>query len=198
MDFGLSWIADFVRWCVLWVPRWAVCPPTHRALKYRGGIWSSFRGQQTLEVVEVRPGLYWWWPLKTTVQVYPVERQSVNLASQSLETKDGIEMLISLSLVYVVWDLERALTKNFNVDDTVKDVGTVSAVASVTRRTRDELRAAVADGSLNAEICEAARRLLRPYGIRVKQAYLTDCARHIAIRNVGSGGLVLPEGLAHD
>lgn len=185
MNFGLEWLNDVMRWLGRWLPHWDVCEPTHAGVKFRASLIRS--GVRT---TEIKPGLYWYWPVTTRAYVIPVVRQSVDLPSQSLDTIDGVSMLVSTALVYEVVDVVQALTKNYDVGDTIKEIGAASAVESVVGRKHKDLRDAFADGLIEKELKSAARKLLKPYGIKVIDARFTDCAHHTCIRTEGSANVI--------
>lgn len=186
MTLGLDWINDLIRWLASWLPHWDVCEPTHAGVKYRARIF-----RKGVVTRQIEPGMYWWWPVTTRCYVLPVVRQSVDLPSQSLDTRDGVSILVSCALVYVITDVIKAMTKNHDVNDTIREIGAAAAVHTVVGRTSQQLRKAVSDGAIEAELKEAARRLLRPYGVRITDARFTDCVKHTAIRTEGSGSPVL-------
>lgn len=185
VNLGLDWVNDLIRWCAQWVPHWDVCEPTHAGVKYRAGI--IRKGVRTSKI---EPGIYWWWPVTTRCYVVPVVRQSVDLASQSLDTRDGTAIMVSCALVYTITDPVKALVQNHDVNDTIAEIGAAAAVHSVVSRSYAELRKAVSSGEVERELVRAARRLLKPYGVQVKDARFTDCVKHDAVRVEGSAALV--------
>lgn len=187
MSEALAWVGEVAAWLGRWFPRWDVCPPTHAGVRFRGRFFRS--GIETRSIV---PGLYWWWPARTEVVTIPVARQSVDLPSQSLDTRDGKSVLVSATLVIEIADPVKALTSNVDVVDTVREIGAAGTVDSVVGRTSAQLRTAFAEGDVDQEILKAARGLLRRYGVRVIDARLTDCAHHSVVRVEGGAGYPIP------
>lgn len=188
MDVGLAWIGELVAWFAQWVPRWALCPPTHRGVKFVGSFFK--RSQMTVQRIE--PGLYWWWPAATEVYTIPVVRQSVDLPTQSLDTKNGHALMVSTVLVVEITDIVKALTKNYDIDDTIKEVGAAAAVDCVATRELGTFRRDFAKGTIEQELLEQAQKLLRRYGVKVIDARFTDCCVHKPIRVEGGGATVVP------
>lgn len=162
-----------------WIPRWDLCEPTHAGVRFRaikGGV----------ETSAIRPGFYWWWPVTTRTYIVPVVRQSVNLPAQSLETSDGVTLLVSTVMVYEIRDVEKALTQNYDLDDTIGEVAAAAAVDLVVEATHDDFRTDMVSGDLNKRLRDSARRLLKKYGVHVHEARFTDAATHICVRIAGN------------
>lgn len=198
MSFGLDWLNDLVLWLARLVPRWDICEPTHRAVKLTGSIFASLIGRQRMKVRTIEPGLYWYWPVRSRIIKYPVVRQSVDLSSQSLTTADGKPIMVSTVLVIEISDIEKAVTQNYDVDDTIREVGAAAAVSCVAPRRWVELRKAFARKEINAELKTSASKILRKYGVRVIEARFTDCVIHTALRCEGSGAGVIPYSPAEE
>ena len=171
MDTALGWLGDLARWLAAWIPRLEICRATHGGVKF-------VRGKN---VREVRPGLYVYWPAVTEVVLLPTVCHPVNLPPQSLTTRDGKTVLVSVTLVVEVADVVKALAKTWDVDQMIADVAGAATMEVVSERTWKELRQ---DDAVE-DLVRAARRLLRPYGVRVVKGRFTDCARHTVIRTIG-------------
>jgi regulator of protease activity HflC (stomatin/prohibitin superfamily) len=192
MGFGLDWINDLILWFARWLPRWELCEPTHRGVKVKGGFVSSIFGRTSLTVQKIEPGIYWWWPVKTLVKLLPVERHSVDLPTQSIDTRDGKPIMVSAVLVIEIADIVKALTKSPDISDTIMEIGGAAATTCVACRTYSELRKDFAEGDVEEELLKEARLLLRRYGVRVVDARLLDCVKHFPIRNEGGGAVSVP------
>lgn len=182
---GVTWIGALARVIGAAFPRWDVCEPTCEGVKFRG---SFFR--RGVRVVKIKPGIYWYWPPTSRVQVIPVVKQTLNLPVQSLETLDGKPLAVSVTIVYEISDVEKALTKIHDHDQTVRDVGQASAVDRVVTRRWTEFRSDFADGKIESELLEHSKSLLRKYGVRVLEAYLTDSTKHTPVRVFGQAELI--------
>jgi regulator of protease activity HflC (stomatin/prohibitin superfamily) len=180
VEAAFAWIGDLVAWFAALIPRWDICRATHGGVKFvRGG-----------KVRPIAPGIFWYWPAVTECVIVPAARQSFNIPPQSLTTKDGKTVLVSVVLVARIVDVVKALGQSWDVDDTVTEVGGAAAVGIVATRRWAELKSDLADGSINSEIEKRARRLLRPYGVQVIKGRFTDCAIHTVIRTIGSEAAV--------
>jgi regulator of protease activity HflC (stomatin/prohibitin superfamily) len=177
MEAAFSWLGDLARWMAMWVPRLGVCRATHGGVKF-------VRGKK---VKAIRPGLFLWWPLVTEYVIIPTVRHPVDLPSQSLTTKDGKSIMVSVTLVVEISDVIRALGRTWDVDDMISDVGTAASIPVVCGRTWSELRKGLEEDVCD-ELVQEARKLLRPYGVKVIKGRFTDIAEHMVIRHEGSSG----------
>lgn len=174
---AFSWIGDLIGWIVDWIPRVEICRATHRGVKF-------VRGKH---VKEINPGLYVYWPMTTECSITPVVRQSVNLPPQTLTTKDGHSVLVSPVLIYEINDVRKALAESYDHDDTVVEVGGLAVVEAVASRTFEEIRENLTT-DVKKDITEMSRRLLAPFGVKVKVGLLSDFSKCRVIRIAGDGG----------
>lgn len=189
MESAFAWIGDLVAWFAALIPRWGICKATHGGVKFVRGA----------NVKPIAPGIYWYWPAVTEVVLYPTARQSYAVSPQSLTTRDGKTVLISVVLVATIVDVVKALGQSWDVDDVVTEVGGAAAVELIGRRTWRELKSGLSDGRFSTELERRTRRLLRPYGVRVLRGRVTDCARHTVVRTVGApDAVVVPRSSIED
>lgn len=180
---AFGWLGQLVEWVGSWVPRLEICRATHKGVKF-------VRGKH-VRVIE--PGLYLYWPITTECDVIPVVRQSVDLASQVLTTDDEKTVMVSAVLVYEVSDVEKALARSHDVDDTITEVAAAVVAESVTPRTFQELRTEL-HGEVRAEMTKKCNEaLIYKFGIRVLDARLTDLAIARVIRTVGDRVITLED-----
>lgn len=187
MNLGLEWINDFVHWLTHWLPKCRTVEVTHGGVK----VISSFL-RRGVRVKTLGPGLFWFWPAVTRVYVTPVVRRPVDLPTQSVDTVDGKPIMFSVSLVYVVTDVEKILTKVEDPIDVIKEIGAAAAARSVASRRWPDLRRDFAEGDVDAELLAATKKALRKYGVGVEDARLTDCVRHVPVRCEGSASGPIP------
>ncbi len=143
------------------VPRLVIIRPTHRGIKFQ-------RGKR---VVELKPGLHWFWPLVSQVETLVTARQTVTLRPQSLETLDGHTLTVSGFVVFFVSDVTLAAgERNWDVDSTVDDVARSTIASVVKGHELSYLRSS----DLRHILTRECRKKLRPYGVGVKVCGLTD------------------------
>src|SRR5688572_15772955 len=122
MDSAFGWISEIVAWFGQFFPRVEIIPTTHGAVKF-------VRGSR---VVALRSGWHWYWPFTTKFCTYPTARQTVNLRSQTLVTKDERTIVVGGLIVYEISNIKAILAETFDPDDTIEDVttGVINGVIS--------------------------------------------------------------------
>ena len=181
MEAAFSWIGEIWAFLVSLLPHMDLMPPTHGGVKFkRGG-----------RVQEIKPGLYWHWPITTDVTTMPVKRQTISLDVQTLTTEDGFTVSVAATIVFEVNDVRKALAETWDVDDTVGDLAQRSVLAAVCGRSFETLREELT-GCVAAEIKASCKKDLRQFGVLVKDAFLSDFAEVTAYRVIGGTGSVLP------
>ena len=163
MNSAFQWLSDLIRWLGKLVPRIIIVLTTHAGVKWVRGKYPKL----------LEPGLHFYWPIVTEVTVYPQVRQTANLPCQLLMTSDSKTVMVGGIVVYDVKDMLRALTKTYELDETIRDLSLVAIKKVVISRTLDELR------TQQESIDEALTRTLsdqlaRQFGIRVIAFYLSD------------------------
>ena len=170
MDAAFGWLGRIMETLGGFVPRWRVIPLTH------GGV-SFVRGKK---VVAIKPGLYWHWPIWTDYVIIPTVRQSLNLPSQTLTTADDCAITLSTVIVYEVTDVVKALTHQWDLEDTIQDIALAAVRQYTVRKTFEQLRKD--DGSA---LKETIKRRVQRYGVGVRDAWVTDLAKTKVITLVG-------------
>ena len=172
MDTAFGWLGRFMEAISSIIPRLQIVPTTH------GGV--SFKGGTDVRVIE--PGPYWYWPIWTDYIIIPTVRQTLNLPQQTLTTQDGHPITISAVIVYEVTDVKKALTVQWDLEDTLQDISQAAVREYTIPRTFEELRAGG-----NTELKEAIRKRLVRYGVGVREACVTDLAITRVITMIGEG-----------
>lgn len=181
MDF--SWIADFGKWCARLLPfHLGLCKATEGGVKFKRG----------KHVVEIKPGVYWYWPLLTEIELIPVKRQPLDIAPQSLTTADDKTVYVRAVVIYEVADVTKALVDTHEYDGTAAEVAAAAVVKVVLSRVKDVLRRDMIDVIPN-ELGKAVRAELKKYGLYVIEARLSEMAESRVIRTVGDGDVIPDE-----
>lgn len=166
MENALAWIGQIADWIGRFVPRWVILDTTQGAVKF-------VRGKRP---VALGPGIHWYWPATTELREWAIARQSLNLPAQTITTRDSKVIAVGGLLIFKVSDVLTLLAKNWDADRSIRDVaaGVVHEVCSQSEW--GELQMAKNDGSLNRELRRVMRKRLRPFGVQVLGATLTDFA----------------------
>ena len=159
-----EWFGSLMERLLSFIPRLGICRAGHAGVKFKRG-----------SIVEkIEPGLYVYWPAVTEVETMPVARQTVNLVTQRLTTKDGVPVIFSLMVVYRIQDIVKAVVETWDFTDTIGDVALEAALHSVLTRTWEELKTNY--DQVQKELTRTVRSALYPYGVKVEYAAITDMA----------------------
>jgi regulator of protease activity HflC (stomatin/prohibitin superfamily) len=174
MESAFAWIGWIAEWLGSFVPRLKIVRSTHAGVKFRHG----------RKAISLPPGLHFYWPLVTEVEIIPVARQTHNLPSQCLLTQDGQQVVVGAVVVYSITNIVDALSKNWDVNDTINDITMVAITSVVSKRTLTDLKDNL-DGDVQKHLTAETRKKLKRYGVKVFKTALTDFSTAFVIKNVG-------------
>lgn len=162
MEAAFSWLGQIFEAMLQFVPRRIIIRATE------GGVrWSLWK-----EPKEMRPGIRFYWPLITDIEVIIVARQSFNTPREPLQTRDGVEVVAGGVVVYNINDVVQAVGKlNWSPEDTAQDIVQAVLADVVTSHEHDYLLANLS-GEVEDEITAKCRKQLRKYGVYVERAGL--------------------------
>lgn len=180
METAFAWVGRLVEWFAAFVPRWKVIRSTHGGVKFR-------RGGQT---IEVKPGICWYWPAFTELEVIPVARQTHNLPTQSLTTKDGKRIVVGGVVVYSIKDVVKAIAESWDVSATINDITMTAITHVITKHDFAYLQDNIAE-AVQLALTKETRKKLDVYGVRVYRTAITDFSQAVIIRNIGNGEVSL-------
>lgn len=161
---AFDWLSDVFNYILSLIPHVTIIKKTH------GGV-AFVRGKH---VKELKPGLVIWWPFWTELMEIPVVRQSLDMPPQTLTTKDGKPVTIAGVTIYRVADPVTALTIQWDLEETVRDLSGAAIRSFVCDHTFEELRTNRAH--MDRRLTKAVAEALEEYGIEVINAWLTDLA----------------------
>lgn len=150
----------------MWIPRWTIVDTTHGAVKFVKGH----------TVVACSPGVHWYWPVTTIMQVHPTARQTSNLRSQTVMTSDEKTIAVGGMIVYEISDIEKIIAHTFDPDETIKDIAVSSIHDVCCQLSWSEMREQQRNGALDKKLKAEAKRDLDKFGVRVLKVTLTDLA----------------------
>jgi len=182
----MSWLADFLYWIARWFPHLFIVRATHEAVKFRHG----------KTVITCKPGIHFYWPLVTDVIRLPTVRQTINLPAQVIQCAEDTQIAVSGVVVVEVRSIEAALGRSWDVTDTIEDLSLTCILRELVGRSVDAIGRELKDRSLQKKLTEALRKELRPFGVYIMYAGLTDFSEARVIKLLGAEGgtAVIPEG----
>lgn len=175
MEAAFGWLGEIFAWFGNLIPRWVIVTKTHEGVAF-------VRGKH---VEAVRPGMFFYWPFWTEVMLYPTVRQSVNLPSQTLTTKDECAITVGAVIIYKVSDIEIALAEQWDLSETITDLSMAAVRNVICSSTFDELQENWSDVDENLK--KELHNTLKDYGIGILDARLTDFAKTKVVTLIGGG-----------
>lgn len=163
MSGAFEWLNRLAQAIINLWPTWMVINATEAGVKFVGG----------KKVVPYGPGIVFYWPARTEVKTWPIVRQPVDLPSQTITTKDGKTIAVGGAFEYEVTDVRKLLTTTFAPDASMRLHGAVAVRSVCSARTYEEL---MDQRAVRFAIRRELRKRLRPFGVRVLSANLTDFA----------------------
>jgi len=187
MEF-LNWINDIISSLLSFIPRPIIVRATHGGVKWPWGKTAK----------EMCPGFHWYWPFSTEFEVIPIARQTLNLKTQALMTKDKQQVVVGALVVYTINDVVRAIGKrNFDIDATVYDITQAAIVEAVTKWTLDDLLSNIAD-KVETQLTRTVQKRLRQFGVRVQRTALTDFSTAVVYKILSDGLPQMPPPVAEE
>lgn len=165
MDAALGWIGDLIRAIAQFIPRLQLVRATDRCIKFTGP-----------RTKEVGPGLHWWWPLVTELEIHPVVRQVKSLPEQKLQTKDGVTVMVDAVLIFEVDDLHTFIVANYDADDSLEEVAQEAVLTVVMEMSMEQLRDPEMRKKVNSRLTTEARKALKSFGASVERLRLQSLA----------------------
>ncbi len=175
MESAFAWLGYIAEWLGNFIPRIKIVRSTHAGVRFKHG----------KDAQEMKPGIHVYWPIVTEIEVMPVARQTHNLPSQSLMTKDGKPVVVSGVVVYEIKDIVAAMSRNWDISDTINDITLIAMAEVITSHDLDFLRTNLS--VVQKKLTSVTRKKLKPFGVRVFRAALTDFSICRAINLINGG-----------
>jgi regulator of protease activity HflC (stomatin/prohibitin superfamily) len=176
MDAAFAWLGHLAEWFGMFIPRIKIVRSTHAGVRFRHGKTPR----------EIKPGIIVYWPIVTEVDIIPVARQTHNLPSQSLLTKDGKTVVVGGVVVYSIIDIVACMSRNWDITETINDITMVAIAKVITSHSLQYLQENLT-GDILLQLTRETRRRLRPFGVKVYKTALTDFSTCMVIKNIGGG-----------
>jgi regulator of protease activity HflC (stomatin/prohibitin superfamily) len=163
---ALDWIGNVVETILKCLPHLRIIKLTQGGVKMRRGN----------EITVLTPGLWWYWPIITTIDVVTTVRDTVDLNGQTFTTKDNKSVLTSGMVMFTVTDVEKLLTSAPDYTNTICDVSMNVIHDVMIQYSWEDLRAGIMNGTINKELRKEAQKELAPFGIKIISLGLKDLA----------------------
>lgn len=175
---ALDWIGYIAEWIGNFIPR-----IIHVKKNYEGVIFTRKNASK------IGPGIHIYLPLWSSVDLYPIKRQTLNLPSQILTTKDKISVIVDVAIIYSICDIYRAIVNTYELQDTIRDICQESIKFRIMECTFDEVIESqeAIDEALITDISEN----VFSYGIRIENAFITDVAKAKVLKLITSQGNII-------
>lgn len=174
---ALDWLNDILVWFASWFPRVDLVQANEGGvLYYRNG-----------GVRELKPGIYWYIPAIHNVETLPTRRQTIAF-SQRLTTKDGYTVQVKAVVIYRIDDVLKALVDTHDVEDTIEEAALKATVQPVCSRPFDRvLEDLTENNAIRNELAAGVRSVLRPFGVTIEDAFLSDFTETTVFSHDGEG-----------
>jgi regulator of protease activity HflC (stomatin/prohibitin superfamily) len=166
MEAAFAWLGTLAETLMKFFPHLRIIKSTQGGVKWRKGE----------EITVLGPGLHWYWPLITVIEVVTTVRDTIDLNGQTLVTKDGKAMLVSGMVMYSVSDVEKLLTSAPDYTSTICDVCMNCMHDVFIKYEWEQIREGLLDGTIGKELKKAASEELRGFGIKIISLGLKDRA----------------------
>lgn len=155
MNAAFGWINDLMLWAGMFFPRWIIVKVNQGGLK--------FKGKRT---VELHPGVNFYWPATTRIEVMPIVRRTLQIPVQVVPGQPGqlFPTAISAFIAYSIVDVTKALCDNWKLASTIED--TMQAMLAKTGVHRD--LSIVDIEELNQRLTRLATADLERFGVKVE------------------------------
>lgn len=136
----------------------------------------------------LEPGYSIYWPLFTEIRTCCITRQELDLPEQILTTLDGRTVVASVSIVYRIHGVIKALIGTQNYETTVMEVAQ--------RAVKYMVSSNPAEYSINhnedfdKQLMKKIQKDVLAYGLKIDDAFLTSCAMTTPIHITG---IIIPQ-----
>ena len=126
----------------------------------------------------LKAGVHFYWPIWSEIREICIVRQTLDLRYQSLISKDGTGVVVSVTVVYEISDVLKAVTMTDNITDTIGDLAQKAVKLVVSQCTIEELKSGHRPNrkSVDNVLHEKVSLDVREYGVNVVGAFIADIA----------------------
>lgn len=173
---AFEWLSALVEWFGKWVPNYRIVKATEGAIKFKGG----------KTVIALAPGVHWFWPARSEIEILARLRQADDLRSQTIVTADDKVVVVSGMVIYEVDDMLKFAGHTYDGPMTTKEIVLTSIHDVCCKMTWNDLKTEQQKGTLDTKLKNEAKRQLDDYGVKVLKVMLTDLAPGRVLRLIQS------------
>lgn len=127
-------------------------------------------------------GFHWMWPFAENDITEHIKPRVVSFKGRSLMTKDGKNVVVSLTITYKVADVQKALLEVFDVDNCIDDIGQLVAARTIQQFNYVDLSSEL----FEKELLSNCRDRAAEFGLEIVDAGLSEIALARTIRLMSS------------
>ena len=120
------------------------------------------------------PGWYMYWPWVHQIVYMETQTQVVDLRTQSVQTTDDKEIIVSGAIQYRITDVEKAILNVQDVDASLETLALGIILDFIHRKTMADLKEVEA---LKDELLKGMREAAKGWGVKIEKVYITDLGR---------------------
>lgn len=154
---------------------------------WKGKPWSRDESITSTWIKELKPG-NWYWdiPWFTENEIVKIKPQVKDIRTQSVWTKDGVDIIISASIRYYVKDWMKAQLEVLDYDESLQTTALVAIEEYIEGHTLSELKEGRA--TLRNNLLKVVKEESRGWGLQIQSVGITDTGKARNIRLLANSG----------
>lgn len=159
-----GWVTELFQWFGSWIPRIVVVRSTQRGVKYQHG-W---------KVLEIQPGLQVYIPALSDIEIVYTVRQVLDINPQIIVTADDKVCMFSGVAVFVIDDVVKYLTRNFDADAAIAEIAGACIREVLVDKNFKDIQSS--SKVLTNQLTKAMEATLKEFGISIEYVKLKEFA----------------------
>lgn len=172
----MNWLVELFQLLTAWVPRFKFIFPNEAGVRITLGN----------RVKEIGPGYWLYWPLIHEFQWCTIVSQVVDLMPQSLRTKDGKNLTISLTMRYSIADARMALLNVHSYDAALQNLTRGVAAEYFNKHTLEQCQDIA---TMAEQTQQEVQKAAKGWGIKIQALYVDEITDALSIRLMSRGDL---------
>jgi len=169
----MEWLRELIQRLTCFIPRPLLLTDYEAGVRVTWGKWNK----------RIFSGLFWYIPLFQKIIYMEIQTQVVDLRGQSVQTKDGLSVIVSGAIQYSIKDVYKAIFNVQNVDVSLETLALGIILEYVKKHTLKECQEEMV---LNKEILKGIKEAAQGWGVKIEKVYITDLDKTRNIRLIGN------------